>query len=472
MKLKINGINPEIKVGTFLSNGPAIKRFFSTSKNVFHRFNLAGKIYIYLIALVFISTTIIGAKYAYTSFEKNILPTSNGHTNTSPSKKANTNNINSVSTGTSKSTSNSSSAVKSTVKSSASKSESTVSTSTAHTNLSGVGSGSSSISGSIVSSRPSGLIQAGNSKTNCIYTGSSGWAAQLTSAEQTTGFNYNCVETFSDADPAWSDWVSPWVTTSYGFAQWLAVNPSQRIIILTQNLVPDSVANSDPPLVWEQACAAGDYNSYATQLGENLVSTGFENSVIRLGHEMNGNWYNDSLNGTGSASGITTAEETAWGQCFAQEVTAMRAVPGSDFLFDWNVNASVASVPLASFYPGNAYVDIIGVDQYDAWPDGSKPSTSASEFQSLLSYPYSLTDTNDIIAFAKSQGKPISIPEWGLVPASGGGLGDDPYYVSGIASLVANNNVAYQSYFDSNSAGISPLGSSIPNATAEYIQSF
>lgn len=320
-------------------------------------------------------------------------------------------------------------------------------------------------------SSSSGVVTVNDSKTKCIYTGSSGWAAQLVSAEQTTGINYNCLETFSDADPQWSDWVSPWVTTSYGFSQWLSAEPN-RTIIITQDLVPDSVGTVEAPLVWEQACAAGNYNSYATQLAENLVSTGFENSVIRLGHEMNGNWYADSLNGYGGPAGITTAEETAWAQCFAQEVTAMRAVPGANFLFDWNVNASVSSVPLASFYPGNAYVDIIGVDQYDSWPNGTQPTASASEFRSLVNYPYSQTDVADIIAFAKAQGKPISIPEWGLETSANGGLGDDPFFVSGIASLVANNDTAYQSYFDSGSANITTLGSTAPNATAEYIQDF
>jgi hypothetical protein len=305
-----------------------------------------------------------------------------------------------------------------------------------------------------------------------MYVGGSTWTSLLASAESATGINYNCVETFTDADPQWSDWVSPWVTTAWGFAQWLTASPN-RTIIITQNLVPDSVANNESSITWEQACAAGNYNSYATQLAQNLVSTGFGSSVIRLGHEMNGNWYNDAINGYGDPADATSAEESAWAQCFAQEVTAMRAVSGAHFLFDWNVNACVGSIPLSSFYPGNAYVNIIGIDQYDASCEGIQPAPSASAFQALISAQGSLTSTADVIAFAKAQGKPISFPEWGLVSSSTGtGLGDDPYYVQGMAALIASNNVAYQSYFDAGDDSILPLGPDAPLATAAYIAAF
>ena len=43
----------------------------------------------------------------------------------------------------------------------------------------------------------------------------------------------------------------------------------------------------------------------------------------------------------------------------------MRGVPASHLLFDWNVNANYRNIPLADFYPGDSYVDIIGIDAYD-----------------------------------------------------------------------------------------------------------
>lgn len=183
---------------------------------------------------------------------------------------------------------------------------------------------------------------------------------------------------------------------------------------------------------------------------------------------MNDNGSSDDINGTGPSSGITTAEETAWAQCFVQVVKTMRLVSGANFLFDWNVNACVSNIPLESFYPGNAYVDIIGVDQYDAFCNGSNPPISASRWSNLMNEPdASNTSLDAIAAFAQQNGKPLSIPEWGLTST-----GDDPYFVQGMAAFIASNNVAYQSYFDSGTAGILQLGSATPQATAAYISAF
>ena len=204
------------------------------------------------------------------------------------------------------------------------------------------------------SARPAGLIQAGDSKTNCIY---SRPGPPLQQAERATGISYNCIESFSGVVPTWPSWVSPQLThKGYGYKEWLAADPTKRQIILTLAPIPESVA-SDP--AWVSKCAAGNYNRYARQLATNLVRSGFGYSVIRLGAEMNGTWNVGSL-------GTTVTQWHQWGQCFAQEVQAMRAVPGSHLLFDWNVNANYRDIPLADFYPGNAYVDIIGIDAYDA----------------------------------------------------------------------------------------------------------
>jgi hypothetical protein len=52
-----------------------------------------------------------------------------------------------------------------------------------------------------------------------------------------------------------------------------------------------------------------------------------------------------------------------------------------------------------------------------------------------------------VVDFAAANGKPLSIPEWGVDTVAHGGGGDDPAFVNGIASVVANNPTAYQSYF-------------------------
>jgi len=311
----------------------------------------------------------------------------------------------------------------------------------------------------------SGVITTGDSRANCIYIDAVDGVfttAELASVENATGVDYNCVEIFADADPTWSDWVNPWPTrvVSDGWDAWLAADPSHQLVLGLQ-LIPDSECTSVcvDPLVWESACATGAYNSYATELAQNLVSEGAGNSVIRLGKEFNGSWENDYF-------GDTTAEYQAWAQCFAQEVTAMRAVPGAHFLFDWNPNTCTGDFPLADAYPGNAYVDIIGADFYDA--DCATGETSAQEgWNSLFLIPSVQTSLSDIAAFAKAQGKPLSIPEWGEITTT-----DDITYMNGVIGVVENNDVAYQSYFDCDCDGITPLGPTIPASTAAYQQAF
>jgi hypothetical protein len=310
-----------------------------------------------------------------------------------------------------------------------------------------------------------GVVTTNDSKTPCIYIDAVNGvftAAELTAVENATGVNYDCIEIFSDADPTWSSWVNPWPTATPwdGWDAWLAADPSHQLI-LGQQLIPDSECMSvcADPLVWESACASGAFNSYATELAENLVDEGAGNTVIRLGKEFNGPWENDYF-------GNTTAEYQAWAECFAQEVTAMRAVPGAHFLFDWNPNTCTQDFPLSAAYPGNAYVDIIGADFYDA--DCTTDKTAAQEgWSNVFTIPSVQTSLSDIAAFAKAQGKPLSIPEWGEITTT-----DDTAYMNGVIGVVENDDVAYQSYFDCNCDGITPLGSTIPASTAAYRQAF
>jgi len=263
--------------------------------------------------------------------------------------------------------------------------------------------------------------------------------------------------------PAWADWENPWMfrITRDGWRAWLAASPEHQVI-MAEDLIPQSVSDNSDPLAWEQPCASGDYKNYATTLAKKLVSYGAGSIVIRLGIEGNGAWEADYV-------GTTSAEMSDWAKCYANEVTAMRAVPGTHFLFVWNPIICTADIPLNRWYPGNSYVDIIGADAYDKdcqtlktvtqerWKaystDSSSPGASNPDFPSLA----------NIEAFAVAHHKPMSFPEWGL------GTGDDDAaYVTDLARMFNSYDFAYQSYFDNHDNGIALLGSSIPKATAAY----
>ncbi|HTZ30616.1 MAG TPA: glycosyltransferase [Streptosporangiaceae bacterium] len=304
------------------------------------------------------------------------------------------------------------------------------------------------------SAPPKAPIQASDTKVRCIYTK---LGAPLRQAERATGLTYNCLETFSDADPTWAAWSKPWLTNPvYGYVSWVAASPTGRQLILTQNLIPDSLA-ADPD--WAAKCAAGAYDSHATRLARNLVKAGFGSSVIRLGPEMNGTWNAGSLGNTPSAW-------KDWSHCFAHEVRAMRAVPGSHLLFDWNVNANYRSIPLADFYPGNAYVDIIGIDFYDTSGQPLPPVGNPGRWQALTRQPDSLME---VAAFAAAHHKPLSFPEWATV----GSEGDDAAYVTSMGAFIDRHDVAFQSWFDAGDNGILLLSpSQAPRSLHAYVKAF
>ncbi|OAA25637.1 Glycosyl hydrolase family 26 [Frankia sp. EI5c] len=190
------------------------------------------------------------------------------------------------------------------------------------------------------------------------------------------------------------------------------------------------------------ACASGAYNSHWAEFGRWLVSKGRPATIIRLAWEFNGNWFDWSMRG--NASGYAS--------CFRQVVSAVRSTD-PQARFDWTVNAHSTSPWDA--YPGDAYVDIIGIDSYDQWP----ASTTEAKFDEQCNQAVGLCG---IIRFARQHGKQFSVPEWGLVGRSdteagraGQAGGDNPVYIKKMyETFRANADVlAYEAYFNDARAG-------------------
>ncbi len=283
-----------------------------------------------------------------------------------------------------------------------------------------------------------------------------------------TGVTYNCLEMFANPMPTWSDWEQPWMfsTTGDNFDSWLRASSAHQVV-MGMDLIPQSVMDNSDPLTWESACAAGSYDPEAVALARNLVSYGAGGIVIRLGIEANGAWEADY-------TGSSPAELSDWAQCYDNEVTAMRSVPGTHFLFVWNPNICTQDFPLSQWYPGNFYVDIIGADAYDqdcgTLKSVSQEGWSAYANDSSANTPNdpNFPSFNNIEAFAVAHGKPMSLPEWGL----GQGTPDDAQYVTDLSQMFNHDDFAFESYFDTNDDGIDPLGADIPNATTAYAEGF
>jgi len=311
----------------------------------------------------------------------------------------------------------------------------------------------------VASATGDGLIDAGPTRSQCLEPKlvGSGLAAihsAVTKFDGITGTTVTCISAYLNGAPSWTAWEHPWITMpQYGYTSWVAQAPQTRELILQVDLIPSSLENATHPINWETSCAQGKYRSRATVLGASLVAAGLQDSVIRLGAEMNGEWEADFF-------GTTTTESRMWTRCFDSEVSGLRDAAGEHFLIDWDVNACTGAYPYSNFYPGNAYVDILGLDFYDRGCDA--PSTPLT-FAQLSAEPYGL---NSFEAFAAAQNKPMSLPEWGLMPSPNG---DDPAYIDGIGSAVATHDFAFQAYFDAQiQTGVWALSSSTPLSLAAY----
>jgi hypothetical protein len=309
------------------------------------------------------------------------------------------------------------------------------------------------------SSSTTALITAGPSRNVCLYPLSTNGDLEpgLSNAETATGVSVSCVSAYLNGALTWSQWENPWIIAEpqKGYTAWVAAEPQRRQLILQVDLIPGSLQDQYDPLAWEKSCANGQFDSYAKQLGKNLVSAGLGHSVIRLGAEMNGSWESDYV-------GTTTYEQNMWAKCFAQEVTSLRQATGEDFLIDWNPNSCTENIPYSNFYPGNAYVDILGLDLYDGICTVSSQSTKHITWGQLAHEPAGLASFE---AFAKANKKPMSLPEWGLLQDPNG---DDPAFIDGIGSTVTRGDFAFESYFDAGDGATLQLGSSTPRSVVAF----
>jgi hypothetical protein len=304
------------------------------------------------------------------------------------------------------------------------------------------------------------LITAGPSRRECLDpnftdTGLAAIKSAVASFDSVTNSTVTCLSAFLNEETNWAQWEHPWITSAqYGYTDWVEAEPLIRQLVLEVDLIPTALANVEDPLSWEESCAQGDFNSYAAVLGKSLVAAGLEHSVLRIGAEMNGIWEEDYV-------GTTVQEQRLWAECFANEATALRQAPGEKFLIDWNPNACVGDIPFANFYPGNAYVDIVGLDIYDV---SCLTPLLRQTFKQLSATRDGITSFEN---FAAARGKPISFPEWGLKKYPNG---DDPGYIDGIGAIFDRRDVAFEAYFNVNLIirPYLPLGTQTPLALAAF----
>jgi hypothetical protein len=282
-----------------------------------------------------------------------------------------------------------------------------------------------------------------------------------------------------EANDSWdnidgAEWqLGPW-------SQWVRMQTG-RNLLLAVPLLPSSGATLT-------ACSAGQYDQYWANLANNLAYYGLHWAYLRLGWEMDGGWY-----AWGAPQG--SGKEASYAGCFRRVVQVMRqAQPANQWKFVWNPTTAWWSASyLDAVWPGDAYVDIVGLDLYDqSWATGTYPypancdaaCTLAAQQTAWNEHSWKLGTLRD---FGIAHGKPMAIPEWGVaIRPDGHGGGDNSFFVQKMSDFIHDpaNNVVFHSYFDVSAVDIdarltnsvtgdNPAGATrFPNAAALFKQLF
>ncbi len=170
---------------------------------------------------------------------------------------------------------------------------------------------------------------------------------------------------------------------------------------------------------------------------------------VRTGWEQNGDWMKWAAKG----------KETAFIQAFQHFSDSFRTV-SNRFRLVWCPNIGQNDPELT--YPGDAHVDVIGLDVYHN-PEYD-PKTAAAAWSYMVTRPYGLQWH---LQFSRAHKKPMAFPEWGV---STDGFGP---YVANMAAWMRSSDVLYQAYWDSNAAYSGALsGGQYPSTGAAFRRAF
>jgi hypothetical protein len=237
---------------------------------------------------------------------------------------------------------------------------------------------------------------------------------------------------------SWEDMVSAgWIMGYYA--------DFDGLLVISQPFWPEDTGGS------LGACADGAYDDQWADYGRTLERNGQGDAYTRLAWEFNGDWFEWSA-----------TDVDAWKSCYRQVVQAVRST-APDARFEWNINAHGSQTcdgDAWKCYPGDEYVDVIGIDPYDHHP----ASPTAGEFAEQCNDDHGLCT---VIDFAREHGKEVGVTEWGVINS---GIGDNPVYMEQMFETfsAAADVMAYETYFNAAEYGTTLDGDENPESSAVY----
>jgi hypothetical protein len=314
------------------------------------------------------------------------------------------------------------------------------------------------------------------------YPGASTYDSSLSQYVATVGTAPGYVDIFIDDTQA----MSQWVTGAQAEAGELAASTDGGAVIPVVGVpLISTVSDGLTELQNFAAITSGADDSTWLGIVQAYEAQGYTTIDLRLGEEENVNEYPWSIS--------TTAEAQAYISAFDHISALVHSVSGITVNVIWDPSTvTTSAVPTEATYPGNAYVDIIGVDAYDSvyplslydWSTHTVDATLAQweanpvNLEHYWNYPdgnvYYPTGTGqgfglaDAIAFAKANGKPLALTETGAGGASASPSADDALFPQYLATTLLSSGVqiAFANIWDSGNYTFS--NGSKPNEAAAW----
>ena len=226
--------------------------------------------------------------------------------------------------------------------------------------------------------------------------------------------------------------------------------------------LPNVWANGNVPIIsWdpfttgvtpgdiERRVASGQFDSYIATWGAKLKTflsgkdgvygtSDDRRAYLRVGHEMNGDWYPWSADGV-----TTTAADTIamWRRVHDKLVPGL-GLDGTRLQWLWAVNASdLGPYTAEQYYPGDAYVDWVGIDGYN-W--------GASQTWSVWQDPEAVLGPMRTRLRSLAPTKPLAVSETASTSSttSGSDLSAKSAWITALFGWLATNDIRLYCWFN------------------------
>jgi hypothetical protein len=194
-------------------------------------------------------------------------------------------------------------------------------------------------------------------------------------------------------------------------------------------------------------CAEGELDDEWRAFASNATSAGRtgKNTVVSLAHEFNGTWF--------PWNPASVGQET-WTACWRHVYAAIKSA--SDLRVIWVMSASSSTEKGDDYavnnawdsYPGDAFVDLIGVNRYDFRMLGERTLT---DWEKTCKNQQDLCYAAD---YARKHNKGLAVPEWS-VERGEFGYGDNPTFIDFMFKFFVDNRdvLAFENNFNNGGLG-------------------